>query len=157
MNSISNQILRVWYRPLMRLWLKPLLINLDLTILSRPFLLGFDRSLDINSPMTRFWNYLGSLLAVESTFPGKIVVFGIRNSFLGKDWWSGVGALSNEILIWLILIKHLNLHLWQAEHCTLYTAQHTVHSKLHTQHSQKLPELHQNSVNCTIQAKRTHF
>ena len=30
--------------------------------------------------------------------------------------------------IWLILFQLLNLHLWQAAHCTLHTAQRTLHT-----------------------------
>ena len=58
----------------------------------------FGWSLDFNSPETWFWSWLGSILAVQSTFPNKLLVFGRGYTFLGKDWCTGYQVLFSKML-----------------------------------------------------------
>ena len=63
-----------------------------------PKLVGFGRSLDFNSPKTWCWSSLGSILAVQTIIPNKLLVFGWGYTFLGKDWCTGYQALLSSLL-----------------------------------------------------------
>ena len=48
--------------------------------------------MNFNSPNTRSWCNLGSLLAVKGTFPRQIVVFGIKKTV----FWAKIDSLVTE-------------------------------------------------------------